>query len=64
MSHPDHAKPHEHEEVEKPKARPAHAEHVEAEKGPRDPSFRLRWLQFQREPRGVKQGGNAFCRTT
>ena len=37
MSHPDPARPHEHEEVEKSKARAPHAEHVETEKGPHDP---------------------------
>lgn len=37
MSHPDPARPHEHEEVEKSKVRTAHAEHVEPEKGPHDP---------------------------
>jgi hypothetical protein len=37
MSHPDHPKPHEHEEVEKSKARAPHSEHVEAVKGPHDP---------------------------
>lgn len=39
MSHPDHSKPHEHEEVEKSKARAPHAEHVEAQKGPHDPKI-------------------------
>jgi hypothetical protein len=37
MSHPDQARPHEHEEVEKSKARGPHAEHVEEHKGPHDP---------------------------
>ena len=37
MSHPDQARPHEHEEVEKSKARAPHAEHVEHTAGPHDP---------------------------
>jgi hypothetical protein len=37
MSHPDHPKPHEHEEVEKSKLRTAHPEHIDTEKGPHDP---------------------------
>jgi hypothetical protein len=37
MSHPDHPKPHEHEEVEKSKLRTAHEEHTEPQKGPLDP---------------------------
>ena len=37
MSHPDSARPHEHEEVEKSKARQPHAEHVEEHKGPHNP---------------------------
>jgi Protein of unknown function (DUF3606) len=37
MSHPDHPKPHEHQEVEKSKLRTAHAEHTETLKGPHDP---------------------------
>jgi len=39
MSHPDSARPHEHEEVEKSKARQPHAEHVETVKGPHDPKI-------------------------
>jgi hypothetical protein len=39
MSHPDHARPHEHEEVEKSKAREPHSEHVETHKGPHDPKI-------------------------
>ena len=38
MSHPDPARPHEHEEVEKSKARQPHAEHVETVKGPHNPN--------------------------
>ena len=40
MSHPDSARPHEHEEVEKSKARQPHAPHERhgaGEKGPHDP---------------------------
>ncbi len=37
MSHPDHPKPHEHEEVEKSKLRAAHPEHTEAPLSPHDP---------------------------
>ena len=37
MSHTDPARPHEHEEVEKSKARQPHAEHEEHLKGPHDP---------------------------
>ena len=37
MSHPDHPKPHEHEEVEKSKLRAAHPEHTEPQAGPHDP---------------------------
>lgn len=41
MPHPDAARPHEHEEVEKSKARQAHAVHEDhgpAAKGPHDPN--------------------------
>ena len=41
MSHPDQARPHEHEEVEKSKARQPHAPHEEhgaGSKGPHDPN--------------------------
>ncbi len=37
MSHPDPSRPHEHEEIEKSKARAPHAEHVEPHAGPHDP---------------------------
>jgi hypothetical protein len=37
MSHPDQAKPHEHEEVEKSKLRTPHTEHTEAALSPHDP---------------------------
>jgi hypothetical protein len=37
MSHPDAARPHEHEEVEKSKAREPHALHEEHAKGPHNP---------------------------
>ncbi len=37
MSHPDKSRPHEHEDVEKSKLRPAHAEHTEAVASPHDP---------------------------
>ena len=37
MSHPDPSRPHEHEEVEKSKARQPHAPHEEHHKGPHDP---------------------------
>ena len=38
MSHPDPARPHEHEETEKSKARQPHAPHEEHLKGPHDTS--------------------------
>jgi hypothetical protein len=38
MSHPNPTRPHEHEEVEKSKARQPHAEHVEAHSQPHDPN--------------------------
>jgi hypothetical protein len=37
MSHPDPARPHEHEEVEASKARQPHAPHEDHIKGPHDP---------------------------
>jgi len=37
MSHPDPSRSHEHEEVEKSKARQPHAPHEENHKGPHDP---------------------------
>jgi Protein of unknown function (DUF3606) len=37
MSHPDHRKPHEHEEVERSKVRAPHAEHAEETLAPHDP---------------------------
>jgi hypothetical protein len=37
MSHPDHPKPHEHEEVERSKVRAPHAEHAEEALSPHDP---------------------------
>jgi hypothetical protein len=38
MSHPDPSRPHEHEEVEKSKARAPHAEHAEPHAGPHNPT--------------------------
>jgi len=38
MSHPDPARPHEHEEVEKSKLRQPHAEHVEPHLAPHNPA--------------------------
>jgi hypothetical protein len=37
MSHPDPSRPHEHEEIEKSKAREPHAAHEEHTKGPSNP---------------------------
>jgi hypothetical protein len=37
MSHPDASRPHEHEEIEKSKAREAHAPHEDHTKGPSNP---------------------------
>jgi hypothetical protein len=37
MSHPDPARPHEHEEIEESKLRTPHAEHTETQTGPHDP---------------------------
>ena len=39
MAHPDHPKPHEHEEAEKSKLRTAHPEHIEAPLSPHDPKI-------------------------
>ena len=37
MSHPDHPKPHEHEEIEKSKLRTAHPEHTDPPYPPTTP---------------------------
>ena len=39
MSHPDHPKPHQHEEVEKAKLRQPHTQHVEETLFPHDPKI-------------------------